>query len=122
MKKVDKRAVRIRINNIMDTHCKGCEKNVKNRLLETCAVECTYGRELNRLGTYLGGKTVEEKSKCYAKTKEDWDQLCKKAAAMNENGVTYKKIAELFGCHIWTLSKQMSARGYKGKGFKISRT
>ncbi|MFI8709962.1 hypothetical protein ACIGHG_23620 [Bacillus sp. NPDC077411] len=121
MTKVDKRAVRIRINNIMDTYCRGCEKNVKNRDLSTCAIECVHGQELNRLGTYLGGKTVEEKSKCYAKTKADWDQICKKAAAMNENGVTYKKIAELFGCNVWTLSKQMSARGYKGKGNKISR-
>lgn len=84
---------RIKILNIQDVHCKNCE--YRYRQLDHCSSNCTIGKEIIKLGVFLGGK--EEVQKRKRKTKEEWDRICVKAAAMREDGMTYTSIAKFFG-------------------------
>ncbi|MCT1383513.1 hypothetical protein [Bacillus sp. p3-SID196] len=84
---------RITILNIQDVHCKNCE--YRYRQLDHCSSNCPIGKELIKLGVYLGGKDEVQRRK--RKTKEEWDRICVKAAAMREDGMTYTAIARYFG-------------------------
>ncbi|MGR6004888.1 hypothetical protein ACT7C0_30160 [Bacillus cereus] len=84
---------RIKILNKQDKHCKNCEYRYQQ--LDHCSSNCTIGKEIIKLGVFLGGK--EEAQKRKRKTKEEWDRICVKAAAMREDGMTYTSIAKFFG-------------------------
>lgn len=84
---------RIKILNKQDKHCKNCEYRYQQ--LNHCSSNCTIGKEIIKLGVFLGGK--EEVQKRKRKTKEEWDRICVKAAAMREDGMTYTSIAKFFG-------------------------
>ncbi|KLA22089.1 hypothetical protein B4158_1784 [Bacillus cereus] len=46
------------------------------------------------------------------KTKEEWDRICVKAAAMREDGMTYTAIARYFGIADGkNVSEQLKKRG-----------
>ncbi|MCC2352023.1 hypothetical protein [Bacillus pacificus] len=84
---------RIKILNTQDKHCKNCKYRYQQ--VDHCNSNCAIGKELVKLGVFLGGK--EEVQKRKRKTKEEWDRICVKAAAMREDGMTYTAIARYFG-------------------------
>ncbi|HFJ9381203.1 TPA: hypothetical protein ACGW65_005730 [Bacillus paranthracis] len=84
---------RIKILNTQDKHCKNCEYRYQQ--LDHCSSNCTIGKEIIKLGVFLGGK--EEAQKRKRKTKEEWNRICVKAATMREDGMTYTSIAKFFG-------------------------
>ncbi|MGA5698460.1 hypothetical protein ACPCHU_28415 [Bacillus bombysepticus] len=99
---------RIKILNTQDKHCKNCEYQYKQ--LNHCNSNCTIGKELIKLGVFLGGK--EEAQKRKRKTKEEWNRICVKAAAMRDDGMTYKAIARYFGIADGkNVSEQLRKRG-----------
>ena len=101
MGKLDKRertAVVIKINDVIEQHCKGCEynKHDKNGALKDptfCRSQCTTGALLQRLGEYL-----ERGELCMPKiTKEAYE-------ALKKEGKTDAFIASYFGITQATLS------------------
>ncbi|MEC3018123.1 hypothetical protein P9Z80_12600 [Bacillus cereus] len=99
---------RIKILDIQDRYCKNCESQYQQ--LDHCSSNCTIGKELIKLGVFLGGK--EEAQKRRRKTKEEWNRICVKAAAMREDGMTYTAIAKYFGIADGkNVSEQLRKRG-----------
>ncbi|HDR7784938.1 hypothetical protein ABR776_27225 [Bacillus cereus] len=99
---------RIKILNTQDKHCKNCEYRYQQ--LDHCYSNCAIGKELVKLGLFLGGKEAVQNRK--RKTKEEWDSICVKAAAMREDGMTYAAIARYFGIADGkNVSGQMKKRG-----------
>ncbi|WP_018782933.1 hypothetical protein [Bacillus sp. 95MFCvi2.1] len=90
---MNKKGVRLQIINLQDQHCRACEHRY-DRDMEYCWTKCEIGMRLNELGIVLGGKKGTDKKKI--RTKEDWDNICKKAVAMRAKGLTYVRIAEIF--------------------------
>ncbi|WP_136699853.1 hypothetical protein [Bacillus fungorum] len=57
---------------------------------------CDIGKQINKLGTALGGTYVGDKPK--KRTKVEWDVLCEKTLIMQELGMTYDVEGELLLC------------------------
>lgn len=91
-KGINKRAVRIKIINLQDQHCNGCEHQYK---ASYCLHNCDIGKQINKLGTSLGGTYVGDKPK--RRTKVEWDVLCEKTLKMLESGMTKVQIAKELG-------------------------
>ncbi|MDY8165810.1 zinc-finger domain-containing protein [Bacillus thuringiensis] len=88
-KGINKRALRIKILNLQDQHCNGCEHQYK---ASHCLYNCAVGKQINKLGTALGGTYVADQPK--RRTKAEWDVLCAKALIMKEHGMTNVQIAK----------------------------
>ncbi|PFS93728.1 zinc-finger domain-containing protein [Bacillus thuringiensis] len=88
----NKRAIRIKIINLQDQHCNGCEHQYK---ASHCLHNCAIGKQINKLGTALGGTYVADQPK--RRTKAEWDVLCEKTLIMQEMGMTNVQIAKELG-------------------------
>ncbi|MEC5307802.1 zinc-finger domain-containing protein [Bacillus thuringiensis] len=91
-KDINKRAIRIKIINLQDQHCNGCEHLYKPSY---CLHNCVIGKQINKLGTALGGTYVADQPK--RRTKAEWDVLCEKTLIMLERGMTKVQIAKELG-------------------------
>lgn len=89
IKEVSKRDIRIKIIDLQDQHCNGCEHQYKS---SHCLHNCDVGKQINKLGTALGGTYVGDKPK--RRTKAEWDVLCAKTLIMLESGMTKVQIAK----------------------------
>ncbi|PER52649.1 hypothetical protein COI79_31325 [Bacillus thuringiensis] len=92
IKDINKRAVRLKIINLQDQHCNGCEYRYK---ANHCLHNCDIGKQINKLGTALGGTYVGDNRK--RRTKAEWDVLCAKTLIMLESGMTKVQIAKELG-------------------------
>jgi len=92
VKDTNKRVIRIKIINLQDQHCNGCEYQYKS---SHCLHNCDIGKQINKLGTALEGTYVADKPK--RRTKAEWDVLCEKALIMQELGMTNVQIANELG-------------------------
>jgi Zinc-finger len=64
--KARQRAIRLRINDLMDMHCKGCASNVSHHTSrdatdhqEVCLTACAIGKQIRQLGQLLEAKGGE---------------------------------------------------------------
>jgi Zinc-finger len=64
--KARQRAIRLRINDLMDMHCKGCASNVSHHTSrdaihhqEVCLTTCAIGKQIRQLGQLLEAKGGE---------------------------------------------------------------
>lgn len=92
IKDINKRDIRIKIINLQDQHCNRCEYQYKP---SHCLHNCDIGKQMNKLGTALGGTYVGDKPK--RRTKAEWDVLCAKTLIMLEGGMTKVQIAKELG-------------------------
>lgn len=92
IKSINKRAVRIEIIDLQDHHCNRCEYQYKPSY---CLHNCDIGKQINKLGTALGGTYVGDQPK--RRTKAEWDVLCEKTLIMQEMGMTNVQIAKELG-------------------------
>ncbi|ANS50875.1 hypothetical protein PVK73_28055 [Bacillus thuringiensis] len=99
---------RIRILDIQDQHCQPCEFQMKP--LKECMQHCEVGLELKKLAREL---FEENKGR---KPKEEWDEICRQAAKLYEQGFGTTVITKTLGCPSSTLREQLKKRGmWKGK-------
>ncbi|WP_217582071.1 zinc-finger domain-containing protein, partial [Lysinibacillus sp. GbtcB16] len=70
---MNKAAVRLKIIDLMDNNCAGCEHK-RDSNASYCWTKCEIGKEINALGIYLGGTLIEKEVK--VRTPKDWDKLC----------------------------------------------
>ncbi|SEG86885.1 Protein of unknown function [Bacillus sp. ok061] len=92
VKDTNKRAIRIKIINLQDQHCNGCEYQYKS---SHCLHNCDIGKQINKLGTALGENYVADQTKRI--TKAEWDVLCEKTLIILESGMTKVQIAKELG-------------------------
>lgn len=108
---MNKAAARLRILNLMDDNCVDCEHR-RDRNANHCWTKCEIGKEINALGTYLGGTKIKKEVK--VRTPKDWDKLCIKILKMKREGMLYKDIAVKLGIkNPSCISSQLSKRGLK---------
>ena len=88
----NKRAIRIKVINLQDQHCNGCEHLYKPIY---CLHNCVIGKQRNKLGTALGGTYVANQPK--RRTKAERDILCEKTLIMLESGMTKVQIEKELG-------------------------
>ena len=93
---------RIRILDIQDQHCQPCEFQMKP--LKECMQHCEVGLELKKLAREL----VEENKG--RKPKEEWDEICRQAAKLYEQGFGTTMITKTLGCPSSTLREQLKTR------------
>ncbi|ACM16008.1 conserved hypothetical protein (plasmid) [Bacillus cereus Q1] len=89
---INSKTVRIKIIDLQDHHCNRCEYQYKP---SHCLHNCDIGKQINKLGTALGGTYVGDKPK--RRTKVEWDVLCEKTLKMLESGMTKVQIAKELG-------------------------
>ncbi|PFB05027.1 hypothetical protein CN385_05880 [Bacillus anthracis] len=104
---MNKREARMEVGKLLENHCHGC-KNRYSRDLQYCWSKCEIGKRLNEIGTFLGGKVVNEQQK--RRTTEQWDEICETTVKLKENGMTYKKIANKFNVCVGHLRLQLKRR------------
>ncbi|CAM4359235.1 hypothetical protein BAMA_16180 [Bacillus manliponensis] len=119
---MDKRNIRIEVLDLQDQYCTMCGHRSKQDF-DICFVECSIGQRIEQIGIYLGAKPKEkEKEKVgpdkssikKRRTRKDWDEICKKAIALREEGLSYALIAKRLGVkHGQEVSYQMKNRGFK---------
>ncbi|MED2754392.1 hypothetical protein P4275_28375 [Bacillus thuringiensis] len=107
MKEKEKQ-IRIRILDIQDQHCQTCAYQMKP--LKECMQHCAIGLELKELARALftenGGR----------KPRAEWDEICRQAAQLYEQGFGTTMITKKLGCPSSTLREQLKKRGmWKGK-------
>lgn len=109
IKDINKRDIRIKIINLQDQHCSGCEYQYKP---SHCLHNCDIGKQMNKLGTALGGTYVGDKPK--RRTKAEWDVLCAKTLIMLEGGMTKVQIAKELGIRDASyISEQLKKRNLR---------
>ncbi|PGQ44800.1 MULTISPECIES: zinc-finger domain-containing protein [Bacillus cereus group] len=96
---------RVQILDLQDQHCHECEHRTKPH--EYCISNCEIGREIQQLGTEL----FKEHAKRQTQTKEKWDERCRKAVAMKEEGISYYQISKILDCDSGSLYKYLKKRG-----------
>ncbi|MEB9621470.1 MULTISPECIES: zinc-finger domain-containing protein [Bacillus cereus group] len=90
--------------SLQERYCNKCE--YKPYLSQYCKEECEIGREL----------TVLDKKECKGRVlrrrslKEQWDEKCKHAMVLFDQGMEYPDIAKQIGCHVSTLYKELQKR------------
>lgn len=99
------RETRIRILNLQDQHCIGCEYHTGPRT--HCTDHCNVGEELYQLGSHL---ITDEKSR-EQRTELKWDKVCQDAFVLKKEGLTYVQIAEILGYHKVSIRKELNKRG-----------
>ncbi|PYE87785.1 hypothetical protein [Bacillus sp. 196mf] len=99
---------RIRILDIQDQYCHTCDYQMKP--LKECIQHCAIGMELRELATAL---FEEHRGK---KSREEWDEICRQAAKLYEQGFGTTMITKTLSCPSSTLREQLKKRGlWKGK-------
>lgn len=101
---MNKREMRIRILDLQDQHCMGC--NYHTSVHAYCIDNCRIGKEIYQLGTGLIFDDKDTKQKAKLK----WDYICQQALLLKREGYTYRKIAHQFGCHVSSLRNQLNQR------------
>ncbi|MDZ3952331.1 zinc-finger domain-containing protein [Bacillus thuringiensis] len=101
---MNKREMRIRILDLQDQYCMGC--NHHDGVRTYCLNNCKIGKEIYQLGSRL---IIDEKDP-KQKIKYKWDHICQQALMLRSKGYTYKKIANQLGCHVSSLHKQLNRR------------
>lgn len=99
---------RVRILDLQDQHCQTCEYRMKP--LKQCMQDCLIGQELSMLASGLFEGCKEQKSK------EEWDEICRQAVKLYEQGLGTTMITKELGCPSSTLRDQLKRRGlWEGK-------
>ena len=108
---MNKAAVRLKVIDLMDNNCAECEHR-RDSNASYCWTKCEIGKEINALGTYLGGTKNEKEVKI--RTPKDWDKLCTKILIMRDKGMLYKDIATKLGIkNPSCITSQLRKRGLK---------
>lgn len=108
---MNKAAVRLKVMSLMDDNCAGCDHR-RDSNASYCWIKCEIGKELNTLGTYLGGTQIEKEVK--VRTPKDWDKLCIKIIKLRQKGMLYKDIAKKLGLgNPSNITSQLKKRGLK---------
>ncbi|MFJ8119873.1 zinc-finger domain-containing protein [Bacillus mycoides] len=95
----------VRIMYLQEQYCEKCK--YKTSLPEYCMKECEIGRELIELdkkeskGRLLRRRTLEEQ----------WNEKCKQATILFDQGIEYPDIAKQVGCHVSNLYRELQKRG-----------
>ncbi|PHG59732.1 hypothetical protein [Bacillus toyonensis] len=100
---------RIRILDLQDQYCQICEYQMKP--LKDCVQRhCEIGNELKDLARVLFTESKERRSR------EVWDDLCRRATNLYEQGFGTIHISKELGCSRSTLCDQLKMRGlWRGK-------
>lgn len=99
---------RIRILDLQDQYCQTCEYRMKP--LKECIQHCVIGQELRMLASGLFRNHKGQKSR------EEWDEICRKAAKLYEQGLGTSMITKILSCPSSTLREQLKKRElWKGK-------
>ncbi|PEE32922.1 helix-turn-helix domain-containing protein [Bacillus cereus] len=97
---------KIRMIHLQDKHCNNCK--YQTGIEQYCIEQCEVGKELINLGKkefrkrLTKVKTIEEK----------WDEKCKQAIILYNQGVDYPDIAKEVGCHVSNLYRELKKRGW----------
>lgn len=101
---------RIRILDLQDQYCQRCEYRIKS--LTDCIQFCEIGQEVDGLVRGL----VQDERRRSMHTREEWDDICRQAASLYEQGIGATMIAKKMGCSIRTLREQLKKRElWRGK-------
>ncbi|AFU12521.1 helix-turn-helix domain-containing protein [Bacillus toyonensis] len=99
-------AKKVKIIRLQDEYCKNCK--YQTDVEQYCIEQCDIGKKLITLGKkefrkrLTKVKTIEEK----------WDEKCKQAIILYNQGVNYPDIAKEMGCHVSNLYKELKKRGW----------
>ncbi|MEX0417955.1 hypothetical protein [Bacillus sp. C30] len=93
---------RIRILDLQDQYCQACECQMKP--LKECIQHCVVGQELKTLTKGLFAESKKQK------TKEEWDEICRQAAKLYEQGIGTIVISKKLGCPASTLRDNLKKR------------
>ncbi|PGH81061.1 cobalamin biosynthesis protein [Bacillus thuringiensis] len=97
-------AGKVRMMCLQERYCDRCK--YKPYLSSNCKEECEIGREL----------AVLDKKKCKGRLlrrrplEKKWDEKCKQAMILFDQGMEYPDIAKQVGCHVSTLYKELQKR------------
>ncbi|ANN35545.1 cobalamin biosynthesis protein [[Bacillus thuringiensis] serovar konkukian] len=95
---------KLSIIRLQDKYCKNCKYQTEIYCIEQCEI----GKKLIKLGKkefrkrLTKVKTIEEK----------WDEKCKQAVILYNQGVDYPDIAKEVGCHVSNLYRELKKRGW----------
>ncbi|PEA03798.1 cobalamin biosynthesis protein [Bacillus cereus] len=95
---------RVRMMSLREQHCDKCK--YKPYLSGYCMKECEIGRELIEL----------DKKACKGRLirrpplEEQWNEKCKQAMILFDQGMEYPDIAKQIGCHVSNLYKELQKR------------
>ncbi|MCQ6527870.1 hypothetical protein [Bacillus mycoides] len=104
------REKRIRILDLQDQYCQRCE--YRKKPLTDCIQCCEIGKEVDGLVRGL----VQDERRWSMHTREEWDDICRQAAALYEQGIGTTMIAKEMGGSISTLRDQLKKRElWRGK-------
>ncbi|HFJ9284834.1 TPA: hypothetical protein ACGW44_002636 [Bacillus toyonensis] len=95
---------RIHILNLQDQYCQRCVYRMNP--LTDCIHCCEIGQELDELGRGL----IQDERGRKIRTCEEWDDICRQATVLYEQGIGSVAIAKKFGCATSTLSDQLKKR------------
>ncbi|MEB9974704.1 zinc-finger domain-containing protein [Bacillus cereus] len=90
---------------LQDEYCKNCKYQTEIQLY--CIEQCEIGKKLIKLGKrefrkrLTKVKTIEEK----------WNEKCKEAVILYNQGVDYPDIAKDLGCNVSNLYRELKKRG-----------
>lgn len=107
---MNKKEARIQILDLQEEHCIGCTYRY-SRDVAYCWTNCETGIRINELGVLLGGRMGTEQKK--PRTTKEWNRICKKAATLSKQGLSYVEIAKKYSVTTGNLHIQMKKRGLK---------
>ncbi|WP_410993489.1 zinc-finger domain-containing protein [Bacillus cereus] len=91
--------------NLQEEYCEKCD--YKDKQLQYCLEQCEVGKELDKLEKAVFKKRLNNKKS----QEETWDEKCKEAMCLFEQGLEYPTIAKVVGCHISSLYRELKKRG-----------
>ncbi|EJR63042.1 helix-turn-helix domain-containing protein [Bacillus cereus] len=95
---------RIHFFNLQEQHCKNCQFQYMSS--KQCIEECEVGKEL----TTLNEKAFKRRNNTVLTPKEKWNDKCKEAVSLFEQGMEYPDIAKKIGCHVSSLYRELKKR------------
>ncbi|MED3090803.1 helix-turn-helix domain-containing protein [Bacillus toyonensis] len=97
-------AGKIRMMCLQERYCNTCK--YKPYLSRNCKEECEIGKELAVLDKRVcKGRLLRRRP-----LEEQWDEKCKQAMILFDQGMEYPDIAKRVGCHVSTLYKELQKR------------
>ncbi|PEZ41932.1 hypothetical protein CN345_06590 [Bacillus thuringiensis] len=99
------RETRIRIINIQEQHCRGCEYLFGS--YQHCIENCEWGKAVYHLGTGLSREENTRKKNAEWK----WDQLSEDTVQLRRTGLIYVEIAKRLKCRASSLRYHLKKRG-----------
>ncbi|MCU5409189.1 hypothetical protein OCA16_32460 [Bacillus cereus] len=95
-------AKNVQMIRLQETQNKRVE-NKETDSAEPCKIETEYIK--------LNQKTVEKKSETVRTKEEKWDERCKRAVKLFNQGMEYPTIAKEVGCNVSHLYRELKKRG-----------